>query len=516
MGVSDSPLSSSPWTVVLQGTSVKYEEATQLDKLEYALRKGGPAVERHLNQTAIIEGVSGALSEAARNLTNSDSLIRAGKLLVPVVEFSTSKDRAPQLSAFLAGLGSELLTPYVDVLKNDKDVSSWYLAAVGGLLGHKSIASFAKSKGLYDLLVEQKTKYVAAVASALANITEDSMLARPEEDDDEKQPGSATAPRPAALSPSLSANLGYIPTVAGISAVPQQGYSSSSDEQLGRILSGVANFLSSDENRFIFCKVSSASPSGGRGPTVLAALLDKDVRLPVQVYYQTVFCLWLLTFTNQQEDAAAVSETISQALEEAAVPRRLTNVLREVSAEKVVRISLSTLRNILKMSTTLRKEMVGAGLVGALESLCLRRWSDEDIREDLGVLAEALETELASMSNFDVYRAEVLSGALEWTPAHRDEMFWRENVEKLERNQQEVLRCMVRLLHESTDDTVLAVACNDLSQFIKFHPRGRAIAQSLGVKSRLMELMIDGEGDVRRYALNCVQVLMIRWNRQES
>lgn len=132
------------------------------------------------------------------------------------------------------------------------------------------------------------------------------------------------------------------------------------------------------------------------------------------------------------------------------------------------------------------------------------------------MLAEALESELASMSNFDVYRAEVLSRALEWTPAHRDEMFWRENVEKLDRNQQEVLRCLVRALHESGDETVLAVACNDLAQFIKFHPRGRVIAQSLGVKARLMELMVSGEGEIRRYALNCVQVLMIRWNRQES
>lgn len=173
-------------------------------------------------------------------------------------------------------------------------------------------------------------------------------------------------------------------------------------------------------------------------------------------------------------------------MESAGVPRRLTSVLREVTSDKVVRISLATLRNILSMSSTLRKEMVGVGLVDALQSPSFRRYDDDDIRDDLGVLADALESELASMSSFDVYKAEVLSGALEWTPAHRDELFWRENVEKLERNQQEVLRCMVRLLHESSDDTILSVACNDLAQFIKFHPRGRAIAQSLGVKARLM------------------------------
>lgn len=466
-----------------------------------------------------------ALIEAASNLTHSDSLIRAAKLVITVITFATAKDHAPHFSQFLAGLGPDLLAPYIDVLKNDKDVSSWYLDALGKILGNKALSSFASNKGLDDLLVEQKTKFVAAVATALAAITEDSLLARQDDDDDEpklEQTSSALEPlvmknRAAANVIQNASNLGYIPTVTGITAtVPQHGYANSGDEQLGRILSGVGTFLSTDDNRFMFCKVSSATVSGGRGPTVLAALLDRDVGLPVQIYYQAVFCIWLLTFANQQEEHSIVLETITQSLEEAAVPRRLTNVLREVSAEKVVRISLSTLRNILKMSPTLRKEMVGAGLVGALQSLCLRRWNDEDIRDDLGVLAEALENELASMSNFDVYRAEVLSGALEWTPAHRDEMFWRENVEKLERSQQEVLRCLVRLLHESYDGTVLAVACNDLAQFIKFHPRGRAIAQSLGVKSRLMELMVKGEGDVRRYALNCVQVLMIRWNRPKA
>lgn len=441
-------------------------------------------------------------------------MARAGKLLSAVAEFVSGADRHEHLSAIISAPESHLFSNYIKLLRSDKDVASWYITALGRLMGHKQIDEIAAGLGKTDALEEQKTKYVNAVASVFSSITEESMAEKNDEKGDEKVEHPIAQPLQSSGSLAANSSLGYIPIVQGISAAIPQGYATGGDEELGRILSGVAAFLSSDHNRFIFCK--AVGPTGTRATTVLASLLDKDVNLPVQVYYQAVFCLWLLTFTSQQEEGKDLAETVSQALEEAAVPRRLTNVLREVSAEKVVRISLSTLRNILKMSSTLRKEMVGAGLVGALQSLCLRRWSDEDIRDDLGVLAEALESELASMSNFDVYRAEVLSGALEWTPAHRDETFWRENVEKLERNKQEVLRCMVRLLHESSDDTVLAVACNDLAQFIKFHPRGRAIAQSLGVKSRLMELMTTGEGEVRRYALNCVQVLMIRWNRQES
>lgn len=385
------------------------------------------------------------------------------------------------------------------------------------MMGQRYLSVHADENASEGLILEQKTKYVAAVAAALAEITSESVQANHDDDDDEKD-DEVTSPSAPLLSGSTSApsqvpSLGYIATVTDISSLTAQGSATTSDEQLCRVLSGLATFLSTDENRHLFCKVAAA---GGSGPCVLAGLLDKEVGLPTQIYYQVIFCLWLLSFVSQQEHNTVIIKSVSQSLEEAAVPRRLTNALREASAEKVVRISLATLRNILKMSVTLRKEMVGAGLVNALQSLCFRKWNDEDIREDLGVLAEALESELASMSNFDVYRAEVLSGALEWTPAHRDDMFWEENVDKLERNQQEVLRCLVRLLQESTDEIVLAVACNDLSKFIKFHPRGRIIAQSLGVKARLMELMVSGEGDVRRYALNCVQVLMIRWSRQDS
>jgi V-type H+-transporting ATPase subunit H len=178
---------------------------------------------------------------------------------------------------------------------------------------------------------------------------------------------------------------------------------------------------------------------------------------------------------------------------------------------------LATLRNILPMSMKIRKEMVALGMDATLLSRRRDHWHDPDITENLTVLAEAIDAESASMSTFDVYRHEVLSGALDWTPAHRDENFWRVNVEKHEDDNLEVLRCLVRLLNESNDTKVLSVACHDLSQFIKFHPRGRFIVHSLNVRSRLMELMVAGDTEVRRYALNTVQVLMIsNWSLMQK
>lgn len=410
------------------------------------------------------------------------------------------KKDGSSLADFVSGLSTDLFSPFLSPISTDKEVSSWYLSSLGVLLGQRGVTTYTDAHELSAKLSEQKSTYIHHVTTLLNAIVEECISSSGAANDDHHQENHAE-PLNSSLQPDSSviqaatSTLGYIPTVPGIGDMQPLN---SGDEQLGRVLLGLAAFLSVDGNRGLFCATSHSATAA------LATLLDKEVGLPIQVYYQAIFCLWLLSF----------APSASAAVEMAGVPRRLTNVLREVGSEKVIRISLATLRNLLALSSALRKEMVGAGLVDALQSPAFKRLDDDDVRDDLGSLADALEAELATMSSFDVYRAEVLSGALEWTPAHRDEAFWKENVEKLERNQQEVLRCLVRLLHEATDDTVLAVACSDLAQFIKFHPRGRTIAQSLGVKARLMELMVAGEGDVRRYALNCVQVLMIRWNRQ--
>lgn len=294
----------------------------------------------------------------------------------------------------------------------------------------------------------------------------------------------------------------------GSMAFPVVAMSAESDSPMLKVLSSLSEFLAQEGNRLAFVECFDGmmdSKDGKSGVHVLAKLLLKDASRSIQSLYQAIFCLWRLSFTTNKK--------ISAAFEAAGIPRLLTQVLREFSTEKVVRITLATLRNVIAIDTLLRKEMVGAGLIGTLEQLCMRRWNDEDVRQDLQYLAEALANEIGLMSTWELYRSEVLSGALKWGPAHGDDNFWKENAELVENNKREVLRCLGRLLSESNEPSVVCVACNDLSNVVKFHPRGRSLVQSLGVKSRLMELMAGEDREIRRFALNCVQVMMInKWN----
>jgi len=62
----------------------------------------------------------------------------------------------------------------------------------------------------------------------------------------------------------------------------------------------------------------------------------------------------------------------------------------------------------------------------------------QDLKDALESLAEALRHNLKVMSSFDKYKQEVLSGTSEWTPMHKDPVFWRENVMHFEDNEFQV------------------------------------------------------------------------------
>jgi len=47
-----------PWTVISQGSALTYEQATGLDKLEFAQRSQGPALSRLLHDDGYVKGAT--------------------------------------------------------------------------------------------------------------------------------------------------------------------------------------------------------------------------------------------------------------------------------------------------------------------------------------------------------------------------------------------------------------------------------------------------------------------------
>ena len=93
---------------------------------------------------------------------------------------------------------------------------------------------------------------------------------------------------------------------------------------------------------------------------------------------------------------------------------------------------------------------------------------------------------------YDEYSSELSSGHLSWSPVHESDMFWKENAAKLNDKDYEQLkyvwytsissctlltkgvnRTLIKLLKDSNDPTVLAVASHDVGQYVKHYQPGK-------------------------------------------
>ncbi|XP_057499250.1 V-type proton ATPase subunit H-like [Actinidia eriantha] len=218
----------------------------------------------------------------------------------------------------------------------------------------------------------------------------------------------------------------------------------------------------------------------------------------IQLLYETCLCVWLLSYYEPAIEYLATSRTL----------QRLIEVVKGSTKEKVVRVIILTLRNLLPKGT-FGAQMVELGLPQIVQSLKAQAWSDEDLLEALNQLEDGLKANIKKMSSFDKYKQEVLLGHLDWSPMHKDPIFWRENITKFEENDFQILRVLVTILDTSGDPRALAVACFDLSQFIQYHPAGRVIVTDLKAKERVMRLMNHENPEVTKNALLCIQRLFL-------
>ncbi|XP_058000311.1 V-type proton ATPase subunit H-like [Hevea brasiliensis] len=218
----------------------------------------------------------------------------------------------------------------------------------------------------------------------------------------------------------------------------------------------------------------------------------------IQLLYETCLCVWLLSYYEPAIEYLATSRTLP----------RLIEVVKSSTKEKVVRVIVLTFRNLLAKGT-FGAQMVDLGLPQIVQSLKAQAWSDEDLLEALNQLEEGLRDNIKKLSSFDKYKQEALLGHLDWSPMHKDPIFWRENINNFEENDFQILRVLITILDTSSDPRALAVACFDLSQFIQHHPAGRIVVTDLKAKERAMKLMNHENAEVTKNALLCIQRLFL-------
>ncbi|KAJ3762955.1 armadillo-type protein [Lentinula raphanica] len=236
-------------------------------------------------------------------------------------------------------------------------------------------------------------------------------------------------------------------------------------------------------------------------PGIIAGLVEilKHKQGP-QMCYQVAFCFWLLTFEQN------IAEEINKKFD---IIPLLTTVAQNAVKEKVIRVIIATFRTLVSKAPRQNlPAMLVAQLLPFVKNLSGRKWTDEDIIEDVQYLRDELAANFQSLTTYDEYTSELASGHLSWSPVHESDDFWKENATKLNEKDYGQLKTLLQLLSDSRDPVVLAVAVHDIGQYVKHYERGKKIINDLGAKRRVMELMSHSDPDVRYRALVSVQQLV--------
>jgi len=223
--------------------------------------------------------------------------------------------------------------------------------------------------------------------------------------------------------------------------------------------------------------------------------------------YKCVFAMWLLSF----EDDAQIK------LQADVLVKKVREILCHSRVEKVVRLSLTVLKNLLARPA-FAEEVVEQALLEVVQQLEYEKWRDTELYDEIRDLASMISTRVQDMTNFDRYERELQEGHLKWGFIHSSK-FFVDNVLKFEQNDFRALKLLGGLL-DSSDPTTLAVACHDIGEFVATHPLGKKQISRLHVKERVMELMSSADSahrDVRREALLCCQKMMLnKWQDMDT
>ncbi|GJN94616.1 hypothetical protein Rhopal_007699-T1 [Rhodotorula paludigena] len=219
-----------------------------------------------------------------------------------------------------------------------------------------------------------------------------------------------------------------------------------------------------------------------------------------QMQYQLGFCFWLLTFDQ------TIAEQINSHYN--LIPL-LLDLSKRAIKEKVIRVVVASFCNLVtKAPKQNLAPMLIAKVLPYVQTLQGRKFSDEEIKEDVDFLADELKKSFEGLTTYDEYKSELATGHLTWSPPHKNDDFWRDNAHKLTDKDREQLKVLVHLLVSSTEALTLAVAANDIAQFVKYHDNGKKAIEDLGAKARVMELMAHGDPDVKYQSLVATQRLM--------
>ncbi|ODV61526.1 H(+)-transporting V1 sector ATPase subunit H [Ascoidea rubescens DSM 1968] len=297
------------------------------------------------------------------------------------------------------------------------------------------------------------------------------------------------------------------------------------------------NLSSSDHSNQPQSNPSSASPTPSPTPSLSASNPSVSssstliFRNDLQTQYKALLSLWLLSFNP--------SYAVDLVLNNKNLLKTLITISNDSIKEKIVRLSISILLNFINTTNDLNNNYTNKPLIAKkkkitkilllndslpiITNLNQRKWSDEELIDDLNNLLEILNNSYQNLTTFDEYIIELDSMEFNWSPPHKNKEFWINYINNFKLNDWKLFKRLMNLFNSTLSNLIiynndseklktlnktLAVICNDISNVINLLPESMVILNNLGSKQKIMSLMNSSDINLRYEALKTTQVLV--------
>lgn len=252
--------------------------------------------------------------------------------------------------------------------------------------------------------------------------------------------------------------------------------------------------------------------------TSSSALVPNANNLVIQIQYYSLLLIWVLTFERKVQ-----KEYVTKYLTEYL---NLLKIMKVTIKEKISRVCIAILlqclvdeNNEVKDKRLIKQLLLLGNALPVVDSLIERKYTDQELKDDLTLFKEILEQEYKELTSFDEYIAEVDSKLLCWSPPHIDNGFWVDNIDNFKANNWSLLKKLVAILEEIKSDpkidinetktkTIIEVALSDIAHVVELLPESIDVLGSTGGKVIIMELLNHSDSRVKYEALKATQAII--------
>jgi len=228
----------------------------------------------------------------------------------------------------------------------------------------------------------------------------------------------------------------------------------------------------------------------------------------IQISYQSLFCLWCMTFTRKD-----ISYLIKF---QGKIIVALTDLVSHFKKEKILRMCIYILNNLTQFGDNARQNKVFFHIMAHndlhvhLDAILKSPpdLKDETLLPMIESLHEKVNSVVDDLTSFEQYQIELSSGKLVNNMLHSNENFWKENISRFIDNDEEIKK-LIQFLNVKFDPKSIDLALEDVNLYLKHHPLGKKNLNEMNVKAHLYELLKHRDSVVQMKALSTIQKLLI-------